>query len=155
MADPFTVSAQFFFIPRVGAMDDVESAFLGGLINWIKRVVNYAKTHHPYTDRTGTNTLSIGWAAIQAGKQIAGTLTGAARGDVLVPVTGGESIARGAGGRFVSMGGGSRPTVMIGTESNYGGYLELGTINMPPFPYLRPAQNALQGALVTDMTGVI
>jgi hypothetical protein len=149
-----TTEAQFFFIPKQGADDEMEDRFLEGLIKGAQKTVAYCVANHPYTDRTGTNTKSFGWAAIKDGQVIGGTLPDSETGDIAVPVSGGVGVSRGAGGQFVSAGG-KRPQVVVGGSSGYSGYLELGTSRMQPFPTIRPALNATKPDYAKSLTGIL
>jgi HK97 gp10 family phage protein len=112
-----TTEAQFFFIPKQGADDEMEDRFLEGLIKGAQK-------------------------------------PDSATGDIAVPVSGGVGVSRGEGGQFASAGG-KRPQVVVGSSSGYGGYLELGTSRMQPFPYIRPAMEANKSTFRKELTGIL
>jgi len=127
---------------RPGAEREVYAAVLGGLVEFAQDVVAYAakKSGHPYTDRTGVNSRSIGWAASGWGDSGWGTVS-----------TGkGNTSSAGAGSSSAQS-----VDVLIATTSGYGGWLETGTVHMRPYPYIVPAVMANKGKLKQALTGVI
>ena len=122
------------------APKEISKAVLGGLILYAQDVVAYAARNHPYQDRTGVNSRSIGWTATgpNGGSFGAVTLGG-----------GGSTSSHGVKAK------GKQISVAVATTSGYGGFLETGTSKMRAFPYILPAMRATKPKLKQHLTKVV
>lgn len=139
MAIGVSVSLKWNLRPRERVLDEVADSVLKKLAKGAKNVSNHAKKNHPYQDRTGTNTKSIGWAVSPRGQSTF------------------EALSTGLG--KVSAGSiKSNPKfaeALVASTSSYGGFLETGTVNMPAFPYLMPAFNAWKARIMKSLAGIL
>ena len=133
-----TASLQLRLKP--GATEEVLDAVLGGFIEYAQEVVSFAVKNHPYTDRSGKNSGSIGWVSSKLGTANFGKVSLA---------NGGTSSPIGAASRK------NRIEVAVVTTSGYGGHLEVGTVKMNAFPYIVPAVVATKPEFKKALTGVV
>jgi HK97 gp10 family phage protein len=127
-------------IPVDEFLEEVSDPVLEVLAEGAEDIVQYARENHPYQDRTGTNTASIGWAISAYGRETFGTLkTG----------KGAESV----GGEIQSER--DNPTAIVASSSGYGGFLEVGTRFMQAFPYIKPAFDALKDKIFKSLEDII
>ena len=111
------------------------------MVKAAQEVVGKAARNHPYTDQTGNNTKRIGWALSAPGSDSFGSLTTNAAG---------TTDTQGA----------TRPdrrelNVIVASSSGYGGYLEIGTRKMGPFPYIRPAWETVKPGFLSSLKGIV
>jgi len=107
-----------------------------------KEVVGRAAKNHPYKDQTGNNTKRIGFAVSAYGQSSFGSLETHGAG---------PTDAQGSGVT-------AKPddlTVIVATSSSYGGWLEIGTRKMQPFPYIRPAWEIEKPKLLASLKGIV
>jgi len=105
-----------------------------------QRIVATAKRDHPYTDRTGNNTRRIGWAVSGPDDTQFGPLT-----------TGAGQIDSSGADKESKRG---EIDVIVATSSGYGGYLEIGTRKMNPYPYIYPAYERDKPKLDAALTNI-
>ncbi len=111
------------------------------MVKSAQEVVGNAARNHPYKDRTGNNTKRLGFAVSAPGSASFGSLE-----------------TRGAGNTDTR--GAASPkkdsiAVIVASSSGYGGYLEIGTRKMGPFPYIRPAWEKEKPKLLRNLKGIV
>ena len=132
-------NASVSFKLKPGIDKELKKRFLAGQIRGGQEVVATAAKNHPYKDQRGHNTRSIGWTVSGSGKSSFGPATTQGNGS-----QGSAGISDNAG----------NITVAVVTTSGYGGYLEVGTGRMRPFPYLTPAFEANKEFIKKQLTGI-
>lgn len=139
MAIGVDVKLKWNLRPREEVLDEVSNAVLEKLVEGAKNIVAHARKNHPYQDRTGENTRSIGWAVSPRGDRQFGPLTTGA----------GSTSTQGISSE------GKSPVIIVATSSGHGGFLETGTVNMPAFPYIVPAFNAWKARILKSLEGIL
>ena len=134
----FRSNVRVQFRANPNAEKEIAAKWLAAAIKGAQEVVAYAAHNHPYADRTGTNSRSIGWAASGLGQKSYGVLS----------TSGGSTGTAGVQSPGI-------PSVLVGTSSGYGGFLELGTRTNRPYPYILPAMAAKKQAIKDHMTGIL
>ncbi len=120
---------------------EVSIPVLRKLILGAQDIISEAVKNHPYTDQTGQNTRSLGWAASGLGKT----------GFGLLSTGGGETSASNSGVLTTS----TTVTVIVASSSGHGGFLEVGTRKMRAFPYIMPAYNKNKKAIMDSLKGIL
>ena len=123
------------------AVKELSIPVLEALVKGAQRIVSYAVKSHPYTDRTGHNTRSIGYAISPYGTRSFGSLTTGGGSSESVP----DSISSDS----------RQPSVLIAGTSGYSGWLEIGTTRMKAFPYILPAYKANVAGIMRSLKDII
>jgi len=128
--------------PPKAVTEDVVAAVATRYVRSAQNIVARAAKNHPYKDRTGNNTKRIGFAVSKLGSTSFGSLTTHGAG---------PTDAQGSG--VISRT--NDVTVIVATSSSYGGWLEIGTRKMQPFPYIRPAWEIEKPKLLASLKGIV
>ena len=105
-----------------------------------QRVVAGAVKNHPYHDRTGNNTRRIGWSVAAPGKSLGPLATAAGQ----TSTQGSEVTAKK-----------DDVTAIVATSSGYGGWLEIGTKRMGPYPAIYPAYKRELPKLNSELKDIV